>query len=63
MHLFQARNKGVAFLTRGKPNNDEVVMSLWHPRLTLLVVTFWTKGLQTLYQGWYKNSQSGPCFF
>ncbi|GLJ39569.1 hypothetical protein SUGI_0808460 [Cryptomeria japonica] len=44
----------VAFLTGGDPNSDEVVMSLWHPRLTLLLVTFGQKGCK-----YYTKSFSG----
>ena len=34
----------VAFLTKGDPQNEEVVLSLWHDGLKLLVVTDGEKG-------------------
>uniref|UniRef100_A0A0D6QSI0 fructokinase n=1 Tax=Araucaria cunninghamii TaxID=56994 RepID=A0A0D6QSI0_ARACU len=42
--LIKVSDEEVAFLTGGDPENDEVVMSLWHPRLKLLLVTHGKEG-------------------
>jgi len=40
----QISDEEVGFLTGGDSNNDEVVMSLWHSKLKLLLVTDGPKG-------------------
>ncbi|KAH9316097.1 hypothetical protein KI387_024724, partial [Taxus chinensis] len=58
--LIKVSDEEVAFLTGGDPENEEVVMSLWHPRLKLLLVTHGQKGCKYYTKSFCGNVASIP---
>jgi hypothetical protein len=58
--MTQVSDDEVSFLTQGDPQKEDVVLSLWHDRLKLLVVTDGEKGCRYFTKALFLSTYFAP---